>query len=529
MKVTCQSCQAKYTIADEKVRGKIAKIRCKKCGTTIIVDGADGQPTVASAEGPVVDVTGQSADEQWSIVVADGDEREVNVTQLAELYAAGTINDTTVAWKQGMPDWLPIGEIAGLRAVAETARASLVPDALALGALGAPDFAASLGGTPPAPASSRVRPGEGMAARRAGRTGGADLFGGGGAGSDDVTTSASASPSATRPIDDKPTGARNENSVLFSLSALTGGTAPSAASGFGHAEASPSSARADLSSLVRGADKPAAPARNKLDDIMNLGGGGLYSPALMAPSLTAPSVEFSAAPDASSDAKAKNKNRLILGLGGVLILGGAVAAFSAMSSSTPEKPRASASVEPAGSVAPAALAGQPSSPPEAPPEKPTAEPPAAPAPEAPATAMAPGQAAPKPETEKRAPKAERVEKAEKQDKPEAPAPVAAAPARPTPAAPAAASTADFDRAAALSSLSAAATAAQSCKRPDGPTGGGRITVTFANNGTATTAAVEGPPFAGTPVGGCIAARFRGTRVPPFAGSPMTVHKSFNIN
>jgi hypothetical protein len=108
----------------------------------------------------------------------------------------------------------------------------------------------------------------------------------------------------------------------------------------------------------------------------------------------------------------------------------------------------------------------------------------------------------------------------------APAPAPA----PAPAAPAAAGgSGDFDRAAALSALSAAATAAQACKKPDGPTGSGRVAVTFANNGTATTANVEGPPFAGTPVGGCVAARFRSVHIPPFAGSVITVRKTFIIN
>src|SRR5262245_36229287 len=50
MKVTCQSCQARYTIADEKVRRKVAEIRCEKCGTTILVDGTDGSSS--SNEGP---------------------------------------------------------------------------------------------------------------------------------------------------------------------------------------------------------------------------------------------------------------------------------------------------------------------------------------------------------------------------------------------------------------------------------------------------------------------------------------------
>ena len=48
MKISCQSCAAKYTIADEKVVGKIVKIRCKKCSATIVINGND---TAALAAG----------------------------------------------------------------------------------------------------------------------------------------------------------------------------------------------------------------------------------------------------------------------------------------------------------------------------------------------------------------------------------------------------------------------------------------------------------------------------------------------
>ncbi|NUO52212.1 MAG: hypothetical protein HOV80_25445, partial [Polyangiaceae bacterium] len=37
MKISCQSCAAKYTIADEKVVGKVIKLKCKKCSSTIVV------------------------------------------------------------------------------------------------------------------------------------------------------------------------------------------------------------------------------------------------------------------------------------------------------------------------------------------------------------------------------------------------------------------------------------------------------------------------------------------------------------
>ncbi len=57
MKITCQSCQAKYTIADEKVAGKTVKIKCKKCGATIVVHGNEGAgaaPPPAAAPDPSV-------------------------------------------------------------------------------------------------------------------------------------------------------------------------------------------------------------------------------------------------------------------------------------------------------------------------------------------------------------------------------------------------------------------------------------------------------------------------------------------
>ncbi|MBI4511258.1 MAG: zinc-ribbon domain-containing protein, partial [Deltaproteobacteria bacterium] len=41
MKFQCNRCQARYSIADEKVRGKVLKIRCKKCSDVITVRETD--------------------------------------------------------------------------------------------------------------------------------------------------------------------------------------------------------------------------------------------------------------------------------------------------------------------------------------------------------------------------------------------------------------------------------------------------------------------------------------------------------
>ncbi len=86
----------------------------------------------------------------------------------------------------------------------------------------------------------------------------------------------------------------------------------------------------------------------------------------------------------------------------------------------------------------------------------------------------------------------------------------------------------FDASAANASLAAAQSRASSCRKPADPSGVAQITITFAPSGRVTTALVSGPPFAGTPTGGCIASTLRSARVPPFAGEPVTVRKTVTI-
>jgi predicted Zn finger-like uncharacterized protein len=53
MKFVCDRCQTRYSIADERVRQKILRIRCKTCGGVIVVQGEHASPPVggASAQG----------------------------------------------------------------------------------------------------------------------------------------------------------------------------------------------------------------------------------------------------------------------------------------------------------------------------------------------------------------------------------------------------------------------------------------------------------------------------------------------
>src|SRR5262249_35018093 len=120
MKITCQACQAKYTIADEKIQGKIAKIRCRKCGATVLVDASAGG---GKAEAPMPPV----GTDAWMVSVADGDQRTMPSQEVAQAYASKTVTDETYVWKDGMADWQPLAEVAELIAVARAAGDAAAP------------------------------------------------------------------------------------------------------------------------------------------------------------------------------------------------------------------------------------------------------------------------------------------------------------------------------------------------------------------------------------------------------------------
>ena len=227
MKVSCQACGAKYTIADDKVRGRKVKIRCKSCGAPIVVDAASEAPPADAAKGPGADAApaaGSAAaaapavkNEAWSVNLSDTDQRNMTTEEIIAGWKSGVVTNDAFVWKDGMNDWVAILECEELRSVLPGPAAAPDPTATPFGPtiVTAPVAAAATKGLP----AARVSGGRAR--------GGVDLFDAvEGGGEEEVATSAPAFPglAGTQPYDDgKLTGARNENSVLFSLDALKGG------------------------------------------------------------------------------------------------------------------------------------------------------------------------------------------------------------------------------------------------------------------------------------------------------------------
>ena len=87
---------------------------------------------------------------------------------------------------------------------------------------------------------------------------------------------------------------------------------------------------------------------------------------------------------------------------------------------------------------------------------------------------------------------------------------------------------EFDSGATRNALASVAGQASACRKDGDPSGTANITVTFAPSGRVTSATVQGPPYAGTATGGCIASAMRRASVPAFSGEHITVSKTIVI-
>ncbi|MGA7742267.1 MAG: GYF domain-containing protein [Polyangia bacterium] len=251
MKIVCDACQAKYSIADEKVQGKAFKIRCKKCNHIIVVRSGGERAASAAAEPKPAPAEAQGT---WYVVVEGEQVGPLAEPDIAARLARGEITAETLVWKEGFADWVK------LSAVPELAQASTSQGAAAV-------HAASMPAAEPAPArrdSARMRahgsardvaraaaPSEDVFSKPApAASGSGDLFASPSAGFSPAAPESPAAASspfafgaatapAAEPASRAPgngagqsplTGQRNENSVLFSLANLEALAVPSSSS-----------------------------------------------------------------------------------------------------------------------------------------------------------------------------------------------------------------------------------------------------------------------------------------------------------
>lgn len=138
MILTCEKCQRRYSVADDLLRRKTVKLRCKNCQHIIIAPppsdisprSGDG-PALGNAQGPW-DATGgltgsAKATTPWFAMIKGKQAGPLQLPDLQNLIHAGDLTARTHVWRQGMPDWkraIDAPQVAGLLPVARTEAAS---------------------------------------------------------------------------------------------------------------------------------------------------------------------------------------------------------------------------------------------------------------------------------------------------------------------------------------------------------------------------------------------------------------------
>lgn len=165
MNFSCPSCQAKYQVADEKVAGRSLKMKCRKCGHLIPIQGsavsiaplpthsmapasgasiaplveaplpkvrvtgalaphAPSMPPVAKAQAPRLIAALPRPEVLWHVGIGGKVVGPLSRAQVIDHVLLGDVNAETFVWCEGMPEWKPLPEVADLRAVLTSADAA---------------------------------------------------------------------------------------------------------------------------------------------------------------------------------------------------------------------------------------------------------------------------------------------------------------------------------------------------------------------------------------------------------------------
>jgi predicted Zn finger-like uncharacterized protein len=548
MKVNCSSCGAANNIADDKVKGRRVKVRCKSCGTRLVVDAtSDVAKTIAASEvskssppaatgqkpgaslppprtsvapkpataaaaplgragtlkpvvAPVRTAPGafarpgaaaarlDDAESPWWVNVGESDEQNMTVAEIVAGWKSGTISEDAYVWREGWDDWLPVLEVAELKAAIDA---------------GAKEERAAAAATPK-PMTPSVAPRAPAAFPPAGTK---EL--------DELDVDVDAGELEATPI------APPESSGQLSLQALKAEMQPPAA-------------------------KKIEPKRPKsLDEILGLGSTATTPAPLLAfgtadlatapaPPPPKPEPVVIASIPAPPATGVRRTLPVLLAMFAAMVIGGlAVAVIMLMNrQETAKNEKTDAGVSAAAATKEAAA-------PAASTQK-TEEEKAPGAEAADAGAAAAKTEAAKPVTGGQTQKSAKAtasrdtssaksstststkntdEKSASTTKTEPPVKVKDKPSD---------GLATFDTRAAAAALSTVASQCTACRRLDGPKGSGRALVTFAPSGRVTGVQITGGSFQGTKVGSCVAGVFRRAKVPSFSGGAVTVAKSFTI-
>ncbi len=155
MRLRCKNCEAKYKVADDKISGRLFKFRCRRCGVIIVVDdfevsieeaavatgaalpledgfiesfcglgAASGYPRLfVSVKPPARLIEAKGSPFHWSVpidnlpwyvLIDDKPVGPMNARRICDGYLSGQYSESDLVWKEGMPDWISLGNCKSL-------------------------------------------------------------------------------------------------------------------------------------------------------------------------------------------------------------------------------------------------------------------------------------------------------------------------------------------------------------------------------------------------------------------------------
>jgi predicted Zn finger-like uncharacterized protein len=162
MKFYCHHCNKPYLIADERVRGKILKIRCKNCSTVITVrEGLDQAAPPAETSGrrqstapapaalmrpmtepgardlrpgeqrngsPEIDDDAlPPLDDEWYVSVDGVQDGPFSLERARDWVASRGSEEEVYCWRDSFDDWLPITDVAEFQGARRASKLALRP------------------------------------------------------------------------------------------------------------------------------------------------------------------------------------------------------------------------------------------------------------------------------------------------------------------------------------------------------------------------------------------------------------------
>jgi predicted Zn finger-like uncharacterized protein len=102
MRFSCESCNAKYQISDDKVGPAGVKVRCKKCGHLTLV------------RKEIVEETAAAPGVEWWVAIEEQPVGPVGLEVVQHHWDQGEIGPESLVWYAGLAEWTPIGSVPEL-------------------------------------------------------------------------------------------------------------------------------------------------------------------------------------------------------------------------------------------------------------------------------------------------------------------------------------------------------------------------------------------------------------------------------